>query len=88
MCPENGTLQSDMISQLLGFCKQEWKWDELPYVDCFYYLREKPEWLTQCELMIVKTPKLENNKGCVQGKHCLEHLALDESLYQKDDMAG
>ncbi|TRZ07601.1 hypothetical protein HGM15179_019505 [Zosterops borbonicus] len=38
--------------------------------------------------MIVKVP--ENNKcmACVQGKRCLEHLALNESLYRKDDMDG
>ncbi|RMB92689.1 hypothetical protein DUI87_30998 [Hirundo rustica rustica] len=86
--PENGSLQSDMISQLLMFCKREGKRDEVPYVDLFFYLREKPEWLAECGLMIGKVP--ENNKcmACVQGKRCLEHLALDESLYRKDDMEG
>lgn len=60
--------------------------DEIPYVDLFLYLREKPEWLAGRGLMVVKVP--ENNKcmACVQGKHCLEHLALNENLYGKDDM--
>lgn len=36
---ENGTLQYNTILQLMLFCKREGKYDELPYVELFFYLR-------------------------------------------------
>lgn len=73
--PENGSLEISLISQLMSYCEQEGKMDDIPYVDLFSYLRGKPEWLVECK---IKMMVLENNRclACVQDKRCAEHLVL------------
>ena len=38
--PTNGTLSYNTILQLMLFCRREGKWNEVPYVDLFFYLRQ------------------------------------------------
>uniref|UniRef100_A0A8D2M3U7 Core shell protein Gag P30 domain-containing protein n=1 Tax=Zonotrichia albicollis TaxID=44394 RepID=A0A8D2M3U7_ZONAL len=78
--PKYGTLQYNTILQLMSFCKQEGKWDEVPYVDLFFYLRGKPEWQDECGLLVVKT----SAKCGVCEERCLEHLALKEILSREN----
>ncbi|XP_059729049.1 uncharacterized protein LOC132341482 [Haemorhous mexicanus] len=80
--PKYGTLQYGTISQLMSFCKKEGKWDEVPYVDLFFYLREKPEWQDECGLMVVRASA--SNKCAVCEERCLKHLALKESLSREN----
>lgn len=77
-----GTLQYNTISQLMSFCKQERKRDEVPYVDLFFYLRGKPEWQDECGLMVVRASTSDKCGVCEE--HCLEHLALKESLSREN----
>ena len=41
--PEMGTLNYNTILQLMLFCRRQNKWDEVPYVDLFFSLRNDHE---------------------------------------------
>lgn len=36
--PVHGTLQHNSVLQLMLFCKHKGRWDEVPYIDLFFYL--------------------------------------------------
>uniref|UniRef100_A0A8C3UWT9 Core shell protein Gag P30 domain-containing protein n=1 Tax=Catharus ustulatus TaxID=91951 RepID=A0A8C3UWT9_CATUS len=61
--PRNGTLNPDIITPLMHFLQSKEKWDEIPYLDLFYYLKDKPEWQKECGIMVLKTLKV-NCEGC------------------------
>nr|XP_032600643.1 uncharacterized protein LOC116806932 [Taeniopygia guttata] len=67
------------------FCICEGKWDEVPYIDLFFYLQDKPEWQVECGLMVVKASTSDKCEVCVKEKRCLEHFALKESLSWRSD---
>ena len=49
--PTNGTLSYNTILQLMLFCRREGKWSEVPYVDLFFYLRQRTDWQKECKLI-------------------------------------
>ncbi|KAK4829533.1 hypothetical protein QYF61_005172 [Mycteria americana] len=49
--PKNSTLRYNTILQLMLFCRQEVKWDEVSYVDLFFTLRNHPDWQRQCGII-------------------------------------
>ncbi|XP_061205549.1 uncharacterized protein LOC133210300 [Neopsephotus bourkii] len=84
--PENGTLHYNTILQLMLYCKRKEKWDEVPYVDLFFTLRNKEKWQKSCGIMIVKTSNAGECKGCAEGKECEKCLASGNSRqHQKDE---
>uniref|UniRef100_A0A8C3V0V0 Core shell protein Gag P30 domain-containing protein n=1 Tax=Catharus ustulatus TaxID=91951 RepID=A0A8C3V0V0_CATUS len=70
--PRNGTLNPDIITPLMHFLQSNEKWDEIPYLDLFYYLKDKPEWQKECGIMVLKTLKVncEGCKGWQKEKEC------------------
>uniref|UniRef100_A0A8C0HLE4 CCHC-type domain-containing protein n=1 Tax=Buteo japonicus TaxID=224669 RepID=A0A8C0HLE4_9AVES len=48
--PENGSLQFNMVLQLMLLCRQLGKWDEVPYVDAFMTLYRNPDIEKKCKL--------------------------------------
>uniref|UniRef100_A0A8C3VEB6 Core shell protein Gag P30 domain-containing protein n=1 Tax=Catharus ustulatus TaxID=91951 RepID=A0A8C3VEB6_CATUS len=70
--PRNGTLNPDIIIPLMHFLQSNEKWDEIPYLDLFYYLKDKPEWQKECGIMVLKTLKVncEGCKGWQKEKEC------------------
>uniref|UniRef100_A0A8B9EJJ4 Core shell protein Gag P30 domain-containing protein n=1 Tax=Anser cygnoides TaxID=8845 RepID=A0A8B9EJJ4_ANSCY len=83
--PENGTLQYNTILQLMLFCKRKGKWDEIPYVELFFYLRDKPEWQRACGIMVAKITVDEHCKGCRGERRCIGHQALENDRYYRRD---
>ena len=53
--PRNSTLNPDIITPLMHFLQDNEKWEEIPYLDLFYYLKNKPEWQKECGIMVLKT---------------------------------
>ncbi|KAJ7415099.1 Pol polyprotein [Willisornis vidua] len=53
--PRHGTLSVEIIAPLMNFLRENDKWEEIPYLDLFYYLRKKPEWLKECGLLLLNT---------------------------------
>lgn len=51
--PGNGSLKYNTLLQLMLFCKQLGKWDEVPYVDAFMTLRNYYKTRKKCKLMNV-----------------------------------
>ena len=49
--PENGSLNYSTILQLTLFCKGLEKWDETPYIDLLFDLRNYYEIRKKCELL-------------------------------------
>uniref|UniRef100_A0A8C3UNR6 Core shell protein Gag P30 domain-containing protein n=1 Tax=Catharus ustulatus TaxID=91951 RepID=A0A8C3UNR6_CATUS len=70
--PRNGTLNPDIITPLMHFLQSNEKWDEIPYLDLFYYLKDKPEWQKECGIMVLKTLKVncDGCKGWQKEKEC------------------
>lgn len=79
--PENGTLQYNTILQLMLFCKREGKYDELPYVELFFYLRRKPEWQHACGIMVFEVPTKERCCACAKEGRCMQHQAIENNKY-------
>ena len=46
--PLNGTLKYNTLLLLKLFLRSEGKWDEVPYADMFFTLRNHPEWQKEC----------------------------------------
>lgn len=67
------------------FFKREGKWDEIPYVELFFYLRDKPKWQRACGIMVVKITVDEQCKACTGEKHCIGHQALENGMYYRRD---
>ncbi|KAK4810545.1 hypothetical protein QYF61_004508 [Mycteria americana] len=81
--PKNGTLRYNTILQLMLFCRQEGKWDEVPYADLFFTLRNHPEWQKQCGMIpqdsiILTLEKQGRNKTL--GKGCLKRGQEEDDL--------
>lgn len=36
---------------LMLFCRKEGKWSKVPYVDLFFYLRQRMDWQKECKLI-------------------------------------
>lgn len=51
--PENGSLKYNTLLQVMLFCEQQGKWDEVPYVDAFMTLRNDHETRKKCKLLNV-----------------------------------
>jgi len=49
--PENGTLNYNVILQLMLFCQGLEKWEEVPYVDLIFVLRNNHEIRKKCKLL-------------------------------------
>uniref|UniRef100_A0A663FGX9 Core shell protein Gag P30 domain-containing protein n=1 Tax=Aquila chrysaetos chrysaetos TaxID=223781 RepID=A0A663FGX9_AQUCH len=49
---EMGTLNYNTILQLMLFCRRQDKWDEIPYVDMFFALRNYYETRKKCKLSV------------------------------------
>ena len=85
----NGTLNYNTILQLMLYCKREGKWSEMPYVDLFFYLRQRKDWQDECKLTIgdnlVMAITADNKKvkkccsTCEIGKGCLKKRIVTES---------
>lgn len=48
--PKQGTLKYNTILQMM-FCRRQGKWDEVPYVDLFFTLRNDYETRRKCKLL-------------------------------------
>ena len=80
--PVNGTLNYNTILQLMLFCRREGKWSEVPYVDLFFYLRQRKDWQKECKLIsrdnLVMAITSDDKKvkkwcsTCELGKDCLK----------------
>ena len=87
--PINGTLNYNTILQLMLYCKREGKWSEMPYVDLFFYLRQRKDWQDECKLIdrdnLVMAVTADNKKvkrccsTCETGKSCLKKKTVIES---------
>lgn len=75
--PENGSLKYNTLLQVMLFCEQQGKWDEVPYVDAFMTLRNDHETRKKCKLLnvhssvdgiyIIEKEGNDNCKGCCVG---------------------
>lgn len=50
--PWNGTINPDIITPLMRYLRENEKWDEIPYLDLFYYLKEKKDWQKECGMLL------------------------------------
>ncbi|KAK4810907.1 hypothetical protein QYF61_013315 [Mycteria americana] len=73
--PENGSLKYNTILQLMLFCRRTEKWDEIPYVDMFFALRNDWDIRKKCGLVDSKHQigiyALKEKKGkscCIESK--------------------
>ncbi|XP_050839630.1 uncharacterized protein LOC127060436 [Serinus canaria] len=73
--PLNGSVDYEVITPLMQFLKQNEKWDEVPYLDLFYLLREKKEWQKECGIMVLELKSSECG-GCKEKPKCTQCLAL------------
>lgn len=77
--PPEGTLNHEIIAELMRFCQREGKWDEVPYVDLFFYLERKHDWRESCGLMLVQGSSNNKCVGCTTEKKCMTCLAVENS---------
>lgn len=83
--PENGTLDYHAMLQLRLFCRREEKWNEMPYIDLFFSLRNHLELQRGClptlsnPLMLAFGKEGEKDRrlkrccsSCSIGHHCLK----------------
>ncbi|XP_052651733.1 anamorsin isoform X1 [Harpia harpyja] len=88
--PEKGSLNYNTILQLMLFCRRLDKWDEVPYVDLFFSLRNNHEIWKKCNLLtsdsnvmmimedIKKAPMCCS--ACSIGKKCLKLEEEEEDI--------
>nr|XP_009505529.1 PREDICTED: natural cytotoxicity triggering receptor 3 ligand 1 [Phalacrocorax carbo] len=80
--PKMVSLNYDAILQLMLFCKRQDKWDEIPYVDLFFTLRNDHGTRKKCKLLMLdsnvlmmmvdmKKP-LQCFSACSIGRRCLK----------------
>ena len=68
--PENGSVNYNTILQLMLFCRQMGKWDEVPYVDAFMTLYRKSDMREKCKLKtdpVMYTASEKKESGCCIG---------------------
>jgi len=82
--PENGTVNYDTLLQLVLFCRQLEKWDEVVCFDLFLNLQNDHESREDCKLpmadandMFEATKRKRKTKdsccnGCWKGKECVK----------------
>ncbi|XP_053927520.1 uncharacterized protein LOC128852690 [Cuculus canorus] len=83
--PENGTLDYNTILQLMLFCKREGKWDEVPYVELFFILRNNKEWQKACGIMILEVKVDEKCQGCTAERKCMQCSAVENAVQHHQD---
>uniref|UniRef100_A0A669Q395 Core shell protein Gag P30 domain-containing protein n=1 Tax=Phasianus colchicus TaxID=9054 RepID=A0A669Q395_PHACC len=99
--PFNGTLNYKTMLELMLFLRREGKWDEVPYADMFFTLRNHPEWQKGCRinwapqrplvLALEKEQKRPNGtlkqccSACSIGEKCLRNGGGKERL--EDDVS-
>lgn len=67
--PPEGTLDHGTIVELMRFCQKEGRWDEVQYVDLFFYLEQKQDWRKDCRLMLVRRSGTNDKcMGCTAEK--------------------
>ena len=54
----NGTLNYNILLQLMLFLRREGKWDEVLYADMFFTLRIHPEWQKECSINLAPSDPL------------------------------
>ncbi|XP_037260671.1 uncharacterized protein LOC119155766 [Falco rusticolus] len=87
--PMNGTLNYNTTLQLMLFCRRQGKWSEMPYVDLFFYLRQRRDWQNECKLTsgdnLIMAITSDNKKvkkccsTCEIGKDCLKKRIVSET---------
>lgn len=71
--PLNGTLDTSVITPLMQYLRENEKWDEIPYLDLFYYLGQKTEWQKECGIMVLKVEDNQDEcSGCKARKVCVK----------------
>ncbi|RMB99743.1 hypothetical protein DUI87_23745 [Hirundo rustica rustica] len=61
--PRNGTLNHDIITRMMHYLQDNGKWEEIPYLDLFYYLGRRTDWQKECGIMVL-TVANEKCRGC------------------------
>ncbi|RMB89253.1 hypothetical protein DUI87_34370 [Hirundo rustica rustica] len=61
--PRNGTLNHDIITPMMHYLQANGKWEEIPYLDLFYYLGRRTDWQKECGIMVL-TVANEKCRGC------------------------
>ncbi|RMB93984.1 hypothetical protein DUI87_29571 [Hirundo rustica rustica] len=61
--PRNGTLNHDIITPMMHYLQDNGKWEEIPYLDLFYYLGRRTDWQKECGIMVL-TVANEKCRGC------------------------
>ncbi|XP_053910881.1 uncharacterized protein LOC128850478 [Cuculus canorus] len=82
--PEHGTLDYNTILQLM-YCKQEGKWDEVPYVELFFVLRNNREWQKECGIMLLETESNSRCRGCSAEGKCIQCSAVENVVQHRQD---
>ncbi|XP_050839647.1 uncharacterized protein LOC127060440 [Serinus canaria] len=61
----NGTIDHAVITPLMQYLRKNKKWEEIPYLDLFYYLGQKTEWQKECGIMMLE---VQNDEECLECK--------------------
>ncbi|RMC16872.1 hypothetical protein DUI87_06125 [Hirundo rustica rustica] len=61
--PRNGMLNHDIITPMMHYLQDNGKWEEIPYLDLFYYLGRRTDWQKECGIMVL-TVANEKCRGC------------------------
>ncbi|RMC09742.1 hypothetical protein DUI87_13529 [Hirundo rustica rustica] len=61
--PRNGTLNHDIITPMMHYLQDSGKWEEIPYLDLFYYLGRRTDWQKECGIMVL-TVANKKCRGC------------------------
>ena len=77
--PTNGTLNYNTILQLVLYCKREGKWNKMPNVDLFFYVRQRKDWQDECKLTIRDNLVMaitSDNKKVEEKKKCCSNCEI------------
>ncbi|RMC04204.1 hypothetical protein DUI87_19023 [Hirundo rustica rustica] len=71
--PRNGMLNHDIITPMMHYLQDNGKWEEIPYLDLFYYLGRRTDWQKECGIMVL-TVANEKCRGCENRDQKVDYL--------------
>ncbi|RLV63639.1 hypothetical protein DV515_00018073 [Chloebia gouldiae] len=70
----------------MQYLRENEKWDEIPYLDLFYYLGQKTEWQKECGIMALKVEDSQYEcSGCKTREVCMKCAA--KSSRREEDLS-
>ncbi|RLV63659.1 hypothetical protein DV515_00018048 [Chloebia gouldiae] len=70
----------------MQYLRENEKWDEIPYLDLFYYLGQKTEWQKECGIMALKVEDSQYEcSGCKTWEVCMKCAA--KSSRREEDLS-